>query len=153
MAELLREVPAVSRHFKPAELEGSKIALERGIDNRCPEVLRPNLAILAAGLERLRAYLHGKPVIVSSGYRCPELNKLVGGSDKSQHMKGEAADIRVPEFGDPQAVAKALLPARFILGIDQLILESSWVHVSFTHEPRYQVLRCVAPGEYLEGLS
>jgi zinc D-Ala-D-Ala carboxypeptidase len=143
----------MSQHFKLEELERSQIALERGIQNRCPEPLRINLSFTAAGLERLRAYLGGKAIVIDSGYRCPELNRLVRGSDRSQHLSGQAADIRCPGFGDPQAVARALLPARFILGIDQLILEATWVHVSFTLEPRYQVLRCIAPGEYLEGLG
>ena len=49
----------------------------------CMEVLQP-----------LRDYLE-KPVVISSGYRCSEVNKAVGGVSGSQHLKGEAADIHV----------------------------------------------------------
>lgn len=142
----------MSRFFTRQELLASYVAQERGISNALPERLTLNFEVLLAGLERTRAYL-GKPMIISSGYRCPELNRLVGGSDRSQHMVAQAADFTCPQFGDPQDVARALLKARFILGIDQLILEASWVHVSFTLSPRHQSLRCVGRGKYvpLEG--
>lgn len=129
------------------------MASKLGIDNSIPEGLVWNLDVVLAGLERIRAYLGDKPIKVLSGYRCPELNHAVGGSPRSQHLVAQAADIVCPEFGDPQGVAVKLAEGRFSLGIDQLILEASWVHVSFTLEPRHQVLRCVVPGQYVEGLA
>ena len=55
------------------------------------------LTILAETLERIRAFL-GAPILIHSGYRCPELNGAIAGSAKtSQHMKGEAADFSCPD--------------------------------------------------------
>lgn len=137
----------MSRHFTLAELIRSKKATELKIDNTPPEHILAQLWFTMAGAERMRAFL-GHPVIISSGYRCPELNAAVGGSKSSQHMAGQAIDFTCPGFGDPEAVARALKPARFLIGIDQLILENGWIHVSFTLNPRYQVLRYLGGAEY-----
>jgi len=48
---------------------------------------------LIGGLQQLRDLI-GKPIIINSGYRCEKHNKEVGGSPKSQHLLGKAADIR-----------------------------------------------------------
>jgi hypothetical protein len=135
----------IGSHFTREEMEHSALAIARGIENRIPLPLLWNLDVTLAGLNRVRAFL-GQPVIILSGYRCPTLNDLVKGARDSQHMKAQAADLIVPKFGAPPAVAQALRNARFILGLDQLILEASWVHVSFTLTPRHEVLRCPVPG-------
>lgn len=79
---------------------------------------------------------YGKSVRVSSGYRSPKLNTLVGGSARSQHSKGQAADFEV-SGNDNRAVAKWIYTN---LQFDQLILEfykssqgihSGWVHCSY----------------------
>ena len=97
-----------------------------------PEALH-RLQGTAEMLERIRARL-GVPVIVSSGYRGPALNRAVGGATTSDHMSGQAADIVAPAFGTPYQIAKALAPLISVLGIGQLILEGvkgkRWVHVS-----------------------
>jgi zinc D-Ala-D-Ala carboxypeptidase len=129
----------MSKHFTRAELIRSKVAQALSLDNTPPEHLLPHLDFTMAGLERLRAFL-GHPIVVSSGYRSPELNAAVKGSPRSQHMSGQAADFTCPGFGSPEDVVRALMPMRFVLGIDQLILEPGWVHASFTLAPRYQVL-------------
>lgn len=127
-------------HFTIEELTRSRIAEERGIDNRPPEALKIDLAITIAGLERVRAALGGRSMILSSGYRCPALNSLVGGAKESQHMLGQAADFTCPSFGPPKAIFEKLEPLMGILGIDQLILEPVWIHVSFTLRPRYSAI-------------
>lgn len=74
------------------------------------------------------------PLMVTSGYRSPALNELIGGSSGSQHMRGEAADIYA--FGmAPRDLAVLISFAK--LPFDQLILEypqhqnlGGWVHVS-----------------------
>ena len=82
-------------HFKLSEFEFSTTALARGFDNHCPQHLIPNLRNLCERiLEPLRAWVN-EPIIISSGYRCPQLNKAVGGVSNSQHMTGEAADIHL----------------------------------------------------------
>lgn len=88
-----------SDHFSWGELLGSDVA------ERHPKILKQqldppfevqfNLNNLAAmTLEPIRLAM-GVPVTVTSGYRCADLNKLIGGSSKSQHVVGEAADIQL----------------------------------------------------------
>lgn len=123
----------LSPHFTLAELTASNTAKARGIDNTPPEEIMPRLIRLAEMLERIRTTL-GVPVIVTSGYRCRQLNTAVGGVTSSDHAQGSAADIVAPAFGTPYDVAKMLAPLVSTLGIGQLILEGikgkSWVHVS-----------------------
>ena len=83
-------------------------------------------------LQPLRDYM-GAPVIINSGYRSPELNKKVGGVRDSQHVKGEAADIRCESKAYAEEVITFIMSN---LEFDQLILERKkgtyWVHVSYT---------------------
>lgn len=62
--------------------------------------------VLILKLEILRLLLGDKPIIITSGYRCPAHNKAVNGAPRSQHLYGRAADIIVPGV-DPAAVAAA----------------------------------------------
>lgn len=74
---------------------------------------------------------YGKPIIVTSGYRCPELNKVLKGSRTSQHMKGQAADITV---GTKEGNKKLFeLAQELNLPYCQLIDEKkfTWVHISY----------------------
>jgi zinc D-Ala-D-Ala carboxypeptidase len=133
----------LSHHFTLAELTRSSVATARGIDNTPPPELLPRLVRTAEMLERIRSTLQC-PVIVTSGYRCPELNAAVGSRTTSDHTQGHAADIVAPMFGHPTEVARILAPLVSVLGIGQLILEGvggkQWVHVS-THEPEKAVNR------------
>ena len=94
------------------------------------------------------------PIIITSGYRPPELNRLIGGSPSSQHLTGQAADIRA--VGKSPETVFRQLDRMLALPIDQLIFEfRSWVHVSIADEPRRQMLTAVRmDGEtkYLPGL-
>ncbi len=138
-------------HFTLSELIRSEIAVANGIDNAPGIDVINQLRFTMAGLERLRAYL-GFPIKIRSGYRCVKLNDLVGGAKNSQHLDGAAADITCPAFGDPKRVAGFLLLKMAVLGIDQLILEGTWIHVSFTLEPRYQALTLLPEGKYTAGI-
>lgn len=133
----------LSPHFTLAELTASAKARERGIDNMPPPELLPRLVLLAELLERIRATV-GVPVLVTSGYRCPPLNRAVGGVTSSDHTQGHAADFIAPGFGTPTEVARLLAPLVSVLGIGQIILEGvrgkQWVHVS-THTPEKPVNR------------
>ena len=83
----------LTKHFTLEEFSHSSTAKARGIDNTVPKQLVPALRNLCERvLEPLRERVK-EPVIISSGYRCPALNKAVGGTNTSQHMKGEACDI------------------------------------------------------------
>jgi hypothetical protein len=92
------------------------------------------------------------PVLVNSWYRSPQVNWNVGGSKTSQHVKGEAVDFRCPGFGTPLEVCRFLSEHLAELGIDQLIYEVTWVHVSFSARPRHQALT-YCRGKYLKGIT
>lgn len=133
----------MGKYFTIAELCKSDTADRLGINNRIPKELLPNIQnLIAKVLDPLREW-YGKPVYVNSGYRCPELNKAVGGSPTSDHMQGRAADIT----GGSQAENEKLFDLIQALGLpfDQLIDEKdfSWVHVSYRSEKdnRKQVLK------------
>ncbi len=81
----------LSTHFSLSEMIVSGTAKRLGIDNTPPPDVRKNLVRLTAELEKVRT-LTGKPLKVLSGYRSPKVNKAVGGSEKSYHMQGCAAD-------------------------------------------------------------
>jgi hypothetical protein len=92
----------------------------------------------ATGLEAVRVLL-GAPLHVSSGYRSPALNKLVGGQPSSQHCKGEAVDFTARQFGTPEQIVAKLVASG--LTYDQVILEfGRWVHISFGSKQRRQAL-------------
>lgn len=81
------------KYFTIEELCKSTTANRLKIDNRCDSGVAVSLAALVENvLDPLREW-YGKPISVNSGYRCPALNKAVGGSATSQHMSGQAADI------------------------------------------------------------
>jgi zinc D-Ala-D-Ala carboxypeptidase len=135
----------LSPHFTLAELCASGTATARGLDNTPPPELLPRLIMLAEMLERIRSVV-GQPIVVSSGYRCPQLNSLVGGATTSDHPQGHAADIIAPKFGTATELARLLAPLVSTLSIGQIILEGvrgkQWVHVS-TREPERSVNRII----------
>ncbi|MDO4163882.1 MAG: D-Ala-D-Ala carboxypeptidase family metallohydrolase [Bacteroides sp.] len=121
------------KHFTIAEFIKSATADAKGIDNKLPKELLPNaVALIDKVLDPLRE-AYGKPITISSGFRSEALNKAVGGSKTSEHMKGMAADI----VGTPNTKAenKKLFYLIQSLGLPftQLIDEKgfSWVHVSY----------------------
>lgn len=116
--------------FTIAELCRSNTADRLGINNRCKqEHVTALTALVDNVLDPLREWW-GKPLIVSSGYRCLELNVAVKGSKTSQHMTGQAADI---DTGDRQQNKLLFEHIRKNLPYDQLIWEQGgdWVHVSY----------------------
>ena len=130
------------KYFTIEELCKSTTATRLKIDNRCDSGIAANLTALVDNvLDPLREW-YGKPVSVNSGYRCPTLNKAVGGSATSQHMSGQAADI---DTGDRQQNKLLFEYIRKNLLFDQLIDESNfaWVHVSYRADGknRNQILK------------
>lgn len=129
------------KHFTIGELCASTTADARGIKNTPMLQETGNLKALADNvLDPLREW-YGKPIYVNSGYRCPQLNHMVGGKPTSQHLKGEAADITA---GSKEENRKLFDYIRANLTFDQLIDEKnfSWVHVSFKRngENRKQII-------------
>lgn len=147
----------VAPNFWLSELLASDTAERLGIDNKPDAVALANLrTVLAPGLQRMRDLL-GMPLIVSSAYRSPAVNRAVGGASNSQHMQGLAADIRCPAYGPPRAVALRCMEHSPSIRYDQLIWEGTWVHISFTPvSPRGQVLTAKFIGgqaNYTAGLA
>ena len=124
-------------NFTIEELIFSQTAARNGIDNSPSEDIIINLTRLAWNLQAIRDGL-GKPVIVSSGYRCPYLNNAIGGSKTSAHMKGLAADINVPGM---TPLDLSIWIAENIPDYDQVIHEfGRWVHFGLSDVPRGQLL-------------
>ena len=113
----------MTEHFTLEELTFTN---HREFDNTPNEVQIHQLNRLANFLETVRALL-GKPILVDSAFRSPEVNHAVGSTSVSQHLKGCAADIRVPGM-TPAEVVEAIYEAK--LPYDQLILELGWTHIS-----------------------
>ncbi len=141
----------LTENFCLTQLTASETATREGIDNAPPPDILDNLARLAAGLEAVQALL-GEPIEISSGYRCPDLNRAIGGSPTSQHVLGMAADFTCEGFGTPITIATAIQASD--IAFDQCILEfNRWVHISFSPSPRGRLLSIYDSREgYLEGL-
>ena len=135
----------LSQHFDLSELTSSRKAAQLGIDNTPPAELIPRLVLLADMLERIRSTLN-TPIIITSGYRCSQLNSAIGSRTTSDHPQGHAADFIAPDFGTPTEIARLLAPLVQVLGIGQIILEGingkQWVHVS-THVPEKPINRVI----------
>ena len=78
------------------------------------------------------------PVIVCSGFRCEEVNRRVGGVSRSQHLTGQAADIRPQDPSQYPRLVEFLKACEYT---DQLLTGSTWLHVSWTPlgTPRHQI--------------
>lgn len=126
--------------FSIKELCKSATADKLGITNTPTKEIEENLTkLIDYILDPLRR-AWGKPIIVSSGYRCPKLNKAIGGVSSSQHQKGQAADITA---GSKELNKKLFqLIQDLNLPYDQVIDESkfTWIHVSYSPRNRRQVL-------------
>ena len=125
----------LSENFTLAEMCKSQTALRKEIDNlpKDPDVVTKLQTLAEEILQPIRDKFG--PTVINSGYRCKKLNTAIGGSKKSQHCFGEAADVEVPTVSNRDL-------AEWIknnLDFDQLILEfyngkdprSGWVHVSY----------------------
>jgi uncharacterized protein YcbK (DUF882 family) len=137
------EIKSIStKNFYFEEFFESVTADRKGIDNM-PDNLAivRNAAFTLKKLQEIRDYVNHK-IFITSGFRSKELNKEVGGSPKSQHMLGLAADIICPDLGNTKDLAKAIKKSK--IEIDQCIVEyrgnTSWVHIGFKQEPRNSFL-------------
>lgn len=118
------------QYFTIEELLYSDTALKKRIRNKTSKAIEDSLDLLiTAVLDPLRK-AYGKPITVTSGYRCKELNKAVGGVSNSQHTTGCAADITAGSRSANQALARLIVSLN--LPYDQCIDEKGlqWVHVS-----------------------
>lgn len=131
------------------------VTSRRGFSNFPPKEVLITCLHTAEKMEAVRALLDGRAIKVHSWYRSPALNKAVGGSKSSQHLKGEAVDFSCSGYGTPYEICQKLSMHKQILGIDQLIYEGTWVHVSFVippRVPRLEVLTYTLDKKYVPGL-
>jgi len=130
------------KEFTLAELTVSQTAARHGIKNIPKDGAYQNLGETAHHMLAVRKLLGNRPIIVSSGYRSPELNKLIpGSSDTSAHTKGYAVDFTCPGFGTPLEICKAIAASDVMEYVDQLIHEyEKWVHISWDPRNRKQLL-------------
>ena len=128
----------LSDHFSLQELTKSSTAERRGIANEPDDTAVENLIMVCETiLEPVREH-YGIPFIPNSGFRCLELNRAIGSSDRSQHTTGEAVDFEVPSISNREVALWVKENCKF----DQLILEfykegdpsSGWVHCSYVIE-------------------
>lgn len=127
-------------YFTPKELYHSKTAERYGIDNTPTESEKENLLnLIFAILNPLREW-YGKPIYVNSGYRCPELNKKVGGAENSNHLYGYAADITTGSTAENEKLFDHIVHS---LPFDECISENGgkWIHVAYRpHRNRYKAM-------------
>jgi len=145
----------LSEHFTFKEFLHSNKAVENGIENLATHEIIKIGYQSAMQLEKVRTVL-GKPMSIDSWFRCLELNRLLGSKDTSQHLQGEAIDFISPGFGTPLEICKEIIRNKSTIPFDQLILEHTWVHISFairSGSPRGQVLSLLASGHYASGLT
>jgi hypothetical protein len=142
----------LSPHFQLVEFTRSSTSSRLGIDNTPTDAHLENLKRLTNVLEQVRAIL-GAPIIITSGYRSPALNRAVDGSATSSHCDGLAADFHAPGFGSDMQVAQAI--AESDIQFDQLIFEqarSTWVHLGIDPRMRRQVISWRSGRGYRPGI-
>ena len=139
----------ITENFSLSEFEKSETAERLGIDNRIPNEAQLNLRTLCAKVLQPLRDLYGKPLTISSGYRCEELNRAVGGVPTSQHRLGEAADVTCDaECGMRNAellrLWRLLISDDSKIEFDQAILyrKKGFIHISYTskRENRRQMI-------------
>ena len=142
----------LTEHFTLEEMTASQTASRMGVSNVPSEGSqeRKNLQRTAEVMEKVRTILDSKPILISSGYRCPQVNAACGGSSTSAHMSGLAADFTCPGYGTPLDICHTLEPCMADLGIDQLIYEyGDWVHLGLSAgEPRCMAMTIDNSGTY-----
>ena len=149
----------LTEHFTLEEFVVSNTAMRLGIDNTASDEITINLIVVANEMEKIRTFLGDKSIRINSGYRCEELEKVLcakdfggwcsrHGKDKETawpeyfankgHPKGFCADFVCPDFGTPTDIVAALRKTDLVY--DQLILEGTWVHVSFAPAARMMAM-------------
>ena len=122
----------LTQHFTLEEFIASQEAARRGIDNTPTPEIVGELRKTAELLEQVRTLVGDKPIVLSSGYRCPTLNAAIGGASNSQHVTGQAADFNVIGM-QPLDVCRMIAASSLKWG--QTIAEyctggGGWVHIS-----------------------
>lgn len=136
----------LTRHFNLAEFLRSPTACRYGINNEATIAIISNLQKLCIYILEPTRIMLGVHIIVTSGYRCTQLNKIVGGVANSQHTQGLAADLKTYNIKNMQKLFNLLSNNKYV---DELLYEtkghSSWIHVSYSDTPRHIIIRNYKP--------
>ena len=123
------------KYFTIPELCASATARREGIDNSPTESAYHLLHVLVEQLLDPIREAWGEPIVVSSGYRCPELNALVGGAQHSHHLLGCAADLIAGNRDDHRRLFRMIvqMQQQGKIRFTQLIAEDNyrWLHISY----------------------
>lgn len=136
----------LTTHFSLKELTKSQEATRTGLTEQFEpneEIIQNLKTLCEKVLQPLRDALKSS-ITVSSGYRCPKINKAIGGAKGSQHEKGQAADLEFYENGKENnfRIAQEVLRSKIIF--DQMILEygtferPEWIHISYDPNKKIQ---------------
>ena len=123
------------KYFSVSELCASATALREGIGNRPSKCAYHLLHVLVQQLLDPIREAWGEPIVVSSGYRCKELNTLIGGVKNSHHILGCAADIIAGNRADHRKLFRLIIKMQQegLIRFTQLIWEGDgrWIHISY----------------------
>ena len=122
----------LTEHFTLSEFVRSETADRNHIDNTPTQEVVDNLRAVCRNVLEPARVAFCAPIYITSGYRCQELNKSVGGKPTSQHLRGEAADLQVRGVENLRRLYN-VIKSRGVF--DQLLYESNgatkWIHVSY----------------------
>jgi len=131
----------ISKNFTLEEMLSSATAKDNKIENKPTlEIIKNIQALVDNTLQPVRD-LYGKVIHINSGYRCPALNKAIGGAVNSQHLEGKAADITTGSPSTNKELFDLILKSD--IPFDQLIDEYfyKWIHISYNEgKNRKQIL-------------
>lgn len=124
------------KHFNLSEFFRSSTAAKNGIKNEpSPDekaTIVRNINLLVDNvLDPIRDRIN-TPILITSGYRCPKINRLVGGVDNSQHMSGCAADFYVMGF-TRSMMYNVFFDIYYTIDFDQIIYyrNKNIIHISY----------------------
>lgn len=132
------------KYFTYEEMLYSETALKNNIRNKTDQTIESNIRRLVETLLDPIREKWGKPIQITSGYRCPLLNSKLGGSKTSKHKEGLAADLDAGTNDDNRKLAQMIASMGIVF--DQLIDEKGyqWVHVGLAtpgQKNRQEILR------------
>ena len=123
----------LSPHFTLEEFTRSATAERLGIDNTPSREDLANMRALCADVLEPAREAFGKPILITSGFRCERLNATVGGVNSSYHTFGLAADLHTQDPNDLRPLFDILRKQR---NFDKLLYErnkqgTQWIHVQY----------------------